>query len=124
MCIRDSLVRIDFILRKNFQWHLEEVCNSECSADYKEIIEDHDTFCWRQKYNFSDSVGKEWIEGLIQEAEKCVTDAKLAEAEKVYPFQTPKTKEAYWYRKIFEDLFSCSGEHFVKYDNSTINTIL
>lgn len=113
-----------YILRKNFQWHLEEVCNSECSADYKEIIEDHDTFCWRQKYNFSDSVGKEWIEGLIQEAEKCVTDAKLAEAEKVYPFQTPKTKEAYWYRKIFEDLFSCSGEHFVKYDNSTINTIL
>jgi len=107
-----------YILRKNFQWHLEEVHPSHVD----ECIErsEYGNFCWRQKDQFSDSVGKDWIEGLVAEAEKCVTDTKLKEAEKIYPFQTPKTKEAYRYRKIFEDLFLCSGKNFVKYDNNTV----
>ena len=101
------------ILRDRLQFHLKHV---NFDIDWG----DTDLFCYRQKDQFSDSVGKEWIEGLIQEAEKCVTDVELTEAEKIYPFQTPKTKEAYRYRKIFEDLFLCSGEHFVKYDNNTV----
>ena len=44
----------------------------------------------------------------------------MAVAEKKYPFQTPQTKEAYRYRKIFEELFKCDGKHFVKYDNNTV----
>jgi len=107
-----------YILRKNFQWHIEEVHPSH--LEEKISYEEYDTFCWRQKDQFSDSVGKEWIEGLVAEAEKCVTDTELKEAEKIYPFQTPKTKEAYRYRKIFEDLFLCSGKNFVKYDNNTV----
>ncbi len=107
-----------YILRKNFQWHLEEVL-PDCLEEAI-YTEEYDTFCWRQKDQFSDSVGKEWIEGLVAEAEKCVTDTELKEAEKIYPFQTPKTKEAYRYRKIFEDLFLCSGKNFVKYDNNTV----
>jgi len=107
-----------YILRKNFQWQLEEVHPEHL----EEVIEkdEYNTFCWRQKDQFSDSVGKEWIEGLVAEADKCVTDIELKEAEKIYPFQTPKTKEAYRYRKIFEDLFLCSGKNFVKYDNNTV----
>ena len=101
------------ILRDRLHFHLKHV-------NFDMNWGDTDLFCYRQKDQFSDSVGKEWIEGLIQEAEKCVTDVELTEAEKIYPFQTPKTKEAYRYRKIFEDLFLCSGEHFVKYDNNTV----
>lgn len=107
-----------YILRKNFQWHLEETW--PMGYDNGMDIETRNMFCWRQKDQFSDSVGKEWIQGLIEEAEKCVTDTELKEAEKIYPFQTPKTKEAYRYRKIFEELFLCSGKNFVKYDNNTV----
>ena len=106
-----------YILRKNFRWFLDSI------NDYDNLdvaFPKEELYCDRQKDQFSDSVGKEWIEGLIQEAEIFVTDTELEEAEKLYPFQTPKTKEAYRYRKIFEDLFLCSGEHFVKYDNNTV----
>lgn len=57
---------------------------------------------------------------MIQEASSLVKDDDLAVAEEKYPFQTPRTKEAYRYRKIFEELFKCDGKHFVKYDNNTV----
>lgn len=77
-------------------------------------------FVYRQKDQFSDSVGKEWIQGLIEDADHHVTDAQLNNAAAKFPFQTPKTKEAYRYREIFEQQFLCSGEHFVKYSNETV----
>ena len=106
-----------YILRKAFENHMVDM-NYTVDQEIKE--EDFSEIVNRQKDQFSDSVGKEWIAELQKEASKLVSDDDLENAEKLFPFQTPKTKEAYRYRKIFEDLFKCSGKHFVKYDNNTV----
>ena len=53
----------------------------------------------------SDGVGYGWIDGLKDYAEKQVTDEELASAAAKFPYNTPDTKEAYLFRKIFESLF-------------------
>ncbi|CAN1121742.1 Asparagine synthetase [glutamine-hydrolyzing] 3 [Linum perenne] len=60
---------------------------------------------YRQKEQFSDGVGYSWIDGLKDHADKQVTDAMLINASFVYPENTPTTKEAYYYRTIFEKFF-------------------
>ncbi|CAN6484723.1 unnamed protein product [Victoria cruziana] len=60
---------------------------------------------YRQKEQFSDGVGYSWIDGLKDHANTHVTDAMLANASYVYPDNTPTTKEAYYYRAIFERFF-------------------
>ncbi|GFR44802.1 hypothetical protein Agub_g6137 [Astrephomene gubernaculifera] len=60
---------------------------------------------WRQKEQFSDGVGYNWIDGLKAHAETQVTDEMLKNAVHRYPDNTPRTKEAYWYRTIFESHF-------------------
>ena len=108
------------ILRKEFWNHMSQgMMNfSACSMTITE--EDMEAITNRQKDQFSDSVGKKWIEALVEEAEKMISDEEFENAEKKFPFQTPKNKEAYRYRKIFEEQFLCSGKHFVKYDNNTV----
>lgn len=81
---------------------------------------DFEKYIYRRKDQFSDSVGKEHIEGLKSHAEKCVTDEQMEKAVEKFPFQTPNTKEAYYYREIFEKLFLCSGRHFVKFDPNSV----
>lgn len=63
------------------------------------------TILWRQKEQFSDGVGYGWIDGLKSYAEQQVTDEELAGAPHKFPYNTPETKEAYLFRKIFESLF-------------------
>uniref|UniRef100_A0A803KSK2 Asparagine synthetase [glutamine-hydrolyzing] n=1 Tax=Chenopodium quinoa TaxID=63459 RepID=A0A803KSK2_CHEQI len=60
---------------------------------------------YRQKEQFSDGVGYSWIDGLKDHASKHVTDSMLANANFIYPENTPTTKEGYYYRAIFEKLF-------------------
>ncbi|KAG9141757.1 hypothetical protein Leryth_018137 [Lithospermum erythrorhizon] len=70
---------------------------------------------YRQKEQFSDGVGYSWIDGLKAHAEKhlltgCnislhVTDKMLLNATYIFPHNTPVTKEAYYYRMIFERFF-------------------
>ncbi|KAF3794216.1 Asparagine synthetase glutamine-hydrolyzing 2 [Nymphaea thermarum] len=60
---------------------------------------------YRQKEQFSDGVGYSWIDGLKDHANAHVSDAMLANASYVYPDNTPTTKEAYYYRAIFERFF-------------------
>ncbi|WP_133405940.1 asparagine synthase B [Parashewanella tropica] len=60
---------------------------------------------WRQKEQFSDGVGYSWIDSLVASAEKSVTDQMMDSAEHRFPHNTPETKEAYYYRAIFEELF-------------------
>lgn len=60
---------------------------------------------WRQKEQFSDGVGYGWIDGLKAHAEERVSDPMLAEAALRFPINTPQTKEAYWYRELFEREF-------------------
>ncbi|MEP7184662.1 MAG: asparagine synthase B [Rhodanobacter sp.] len=64
-----------------------------------------DAILWRQKEQFSDGVGYGWIDGLKDHAEQVVSDREFAAAAARYPFNTPATKEAYFYRRIFEQYF-------------------
>ena len=61
---------------------------------------------WRQKEQFSDGVGYNWIDTLKEVVEEAVTDEMLANAHHRFPIQTPRTKEEYHYRSIFEEHFS------------------
>lgn len=60
---------------------------------------------YRQKEQFSDGVGYSWIDGLKAHAESHVTDRMMQNAEHIFPHNTPTTKEAYYYRMIFERFF-------------------
>lgn len=64
-----------------------------------------DDILWRQKEQFSDGVGYSWIDSLKDYADSHVTDEQLAAAAERFPHDTPTTKEAYWYREIFEQRF-------------------
>ena len=75
------------ILRQAFDGHLPE------------------SILWRQKEQFSDGVGYGWIDGLKAHAEAQVSDRELAAADKRFPFNPPQTKEAYFYRSVFERFY-------------------
>jgi asparagine synthase (glutamine-hydrolysing) len=75
------------ILRESFEGYLP-----------KEIL-------WRQKEQFSDGVGYSWIDGLKTHVEAQVTDQQLESASFRFPVNTPDSKEAYFYRCVFEEKF-------------------
>ena len=60
---------------------------------------------WRQKEQFSDGVGYSWIDGLKTYVESQVTDQQLESASFRFPVNTPDSKEAYFYRCVFEEKF-------------------
>lgn len=55
----------------------------------------------RQKEQFSDGVGYSWIDSLRDLAEVEVTDKMMENASFTFPYNTPTTKEGYYYRSIF-----------------------
>lgn len=88
---------------------------------------------WRQKEQFSDGVGYGWIDALRDHAAENVTDQMFANAVHRFPESTPATKEAYFYRTIFEGHFpqasaartvpggpsiACSTERAIAWDAS------
>jgi len=60
---------------------------------------------WRQKEQFSDGVGYNWINSLKAHAEAEVSDGMMRGASERFPVKTPLTKEAYLYRQLFESHF-------------------
>ncbi|MNX72363.1 Asparagine synthetase B [glutamine-hydrolyzing] [compost metagenome] len=60
---------------------------------------------WRQKEQFSDGVGYSWIDTLIEYCSSQITDYQLEKAGERFTYNTPKTKEAYFYRDIFHKHF-------------------
>ena len=62
-----------------------------------------DDVLWRKKEAFSDGVSgeKSWFQIIQEWVEDKVTDEEMEEASTVYPYCTPVTKEAYYYRKVF-----------------------
>ncbi|WP_349984830.1 asparagine synthase B [Stenotrophomonas sp. WHRI 8082] len=64
-----------------------------------------ESILWRQKEQFSDGVGYGWIDGLKAHAEAQVSERVLAAADKRFPHNPPQTKEAYYYRHVFEQYF-------------------
>ncbi|OJJ53139.1 hypothetical protein ASPSYDRAFT_163203 [Aspergillus sydowii CBS 593.65] len=70
-----------------------------------------DKILWRQKEQFSDGVGYSWIDGLKDNAELHVTDEMMKNPKPEWGNDIPDTKEAYWYRMMFDEHFppSCAG---------------
>lgn len=60
---------------------------------------------WRQKEQFSDGVGYNWIDELIQFCASQVSDEQLAGAGAEFPYNSPTTKEAYLYRSVFHKYY-------------------
>ena len=85
---------------------------------FRDIVPDY--VCDRTKAQFSDAVGSKWIDVLKKVADKKISDELFATASEKYPYQTPDTKEAFWYRSIFEECFSHieDGEKTVLYQPS------
>ena len=63
---------------------------------------------WRQKEQFSDGVGYGWIDALKDTAEKMVSDEQMKNPKKEWGSDVPDTKEAYWYRCMFDEHFPAS----------------
>lgn len=76
-----------YVLRKAFEGYLPE------------------SVTWRQKEQFSDGVGYNWIDTLRELADKKVTDKQMERASERFPINPPMSKEEYWYRSIFEEHF-------------------
>ena len=76
-----------WVLRKAFEKYLPE------------------SVAWRQKEQFSDGVGYSWIDTLKEMVEQEVSDEQMANAHHRFPFQTPMSKEEFYYRSIFEEHF-------------------
>lgn len=60
---------------------------------------------WRQKEQFSDGVGYSWIDTLKKITSEQVSDEQLKNAAFRFPINTPRSKEEYYYRSIFSELF-------------------
>lgn len=60
---------------------------------------------WRQKEQFSDGVGYNWIDSLKAITTAAVSDEQMAHAAERFPIHTPMNKEEYYYRSIFEEHF-------------------
>lgn len=97
-----------------------------------------DSIAWRQKEQFSDGVGYDWIDTLKATAEAKVTDKQMETAQFRFPYNTPTTKEGYAYREIFEELFplesaaecvpggpsvACSSAKAIEWDESFQNCV-
>ncbi|KAE9414163.1 hypothetical protein Angca_005266, partial [Angiostrongylus cantonensis] len=71
---------------------------------------DEDTYLpheilWRQKEQFSDGVGYSWIDQLMEFCAEQVLDEEFSKAEELFPHNTPHSKEAFYMRSLFHDMF-------------------
>ncbi len=106
----------------------------------REIFSDYlpEEIVWRQKEQFSDGVGYNWIDTLKEVAAEQISDLELENASFRFPINTPMTKEGYYYRTIFETWFpgdqaaktvpggksvACSTPEALAWDNSLNNVI-
>ena len=73
----------------------------------REAFKDYlpESVLWRQKEQFSDGVGYSWIDSLKDLVSKEVSGHNLENASKLYPINTPRNKEEYYYRSIFNNHF-------------------
>ena len=64
-----------------------------------------DSILWRQKEQFSDGVGYGWIDATRDMGESVVSDVDFENRQTLYPHNTPTTKEAFMFRRMFEEMF-------------------
>jgi asparagine synthase (glutamine-hydrolysing) len=98
----------DSIDRVNDKVSSEGSEGSEGSLDCEDLPSLPDEILWRQKEQFSDSITYRWIDTLKADTEKQVIEKSLIaynHRDLLYPYNTPQTHEAFYYRQIFEKLF-------------------
>jgi asparagine synthase (glutamine-hydrolysing) len=69
-----------------------------------------DAVLWRPKEAFSDGVSSKkmsWFQHLQEKIDEKISDSMLLEASERFQGLTPISKEAYYYRLVFEELFPC-----------------
>jgi len=73
----------------------------------RKAFEDYlpESVVWRQKEQFSDGVGYNWIDSLKAMVAEKVTDEQMNTAKFRFPINTPPSKEEYYYRSIFTEHF-------------------
>ncbi|GAB6009748.1 asparagine synthase B [Dysgonomonas reticulitermitis] len=97
----------------------DKMCGSNGKMEkhiLRKAFEDYlpENVAWRQKEQFSDGVGYNWIDTLREVAEKKVSDKQMEKVAERFPINPPMSKEEYWYRTIFETHFpSASAAHTV-----------
>jgi asparagine synthase (glutamine-hydrolysing) len=74
---------------------------------FKDIIPEE--VCWRQKEQFSDGVGYNWIDSLKALTDELITDVQFANIKNRFPINTPATKEEAYYRILFNRHFKSEG---------------
>ncbi|XP_073438179.1 asparagine synthetase [glutamine-hydrolyzing]-like [Dendrobates tinctorius] len=73
---------------------------------------------WRPKEAFSDglsSTKKSWFSILQDHLEQQVDDTMLEKSAEKFPFNSPKTKEGYFYRQIFEKYYPGRADWLTHY---------
>ncbi|XP_069585467.1 asparagine synthetase [glutamine-hydrolyzing] [Ranitomeya imitator] len=73
---------------------------------------------WRPKEAFSDglsSTKKSWFSILQDHIEQQVDDTMLEKSAEKFPFNSPKTKEGYFYRQIFEKYYPGRADWLTHY---------
>lgn len=90
-----------------------------------------DEILWRQKEQFSDGVGFNWIDSLKEYSNNHINHKQWENRHLYFSKNTPLTKEGFLYRKIFEEYFpqeaaietvlqtasvACSTENAIKWD--------
>jgi asparagine synthase (glutamine-hydrolysing) len=96
----DVAMRIDPALKMAGPGRMEKHILREAFADMLPA-----SVAWRQKEQFSDGVGYNWIDSLRAFVAEQVSDRELENARFRFPYNTPATKEAYFYRSLFEEHF-------------------
>jgi asparagine synthase (glutamine-hydrolysing) len=73
----------------------------------RKAFEDYlpESVVWRQKEQFSDGVGYNWIDSLKVMVTEKVTDEMMSTSKYRFPINTPMSKEEYFYRSIFTEHF-------------------
>lgn len=73
----------------------------------RKAFEDYlpESVVWRQKEQFSDGVGYNWIDTLKELTGSQVSDEQMAKVNETFPINPPMNKEEYYYRSIFNDHF-------------------
>jgi asparagine synthase (glutamine-hydrolysing) len=64
-----------------------------------------ESVAWRQKEQFSDGVGYNWIDTLKEMVSKKITDSQMSTAKFRFPINPPLSKEEYYYRSVFSEHF-------------------
>lgn len=67
-----------------------------------------DEILWRRKEAFSDGImseKKSWYTFLQEHLDSLVNDDQMEKADKVFPHNPPPSKEAYYYRQVFERFY-------------------